>query len=456
MIIFFSYPLLSIGQTAPAFRQFYFNPYLVNPAFAGMSEYTEVSLFYRQQWAGFNDAPSAAGFSIQYPTQNRASFAMNVIAQEAVVLRTTSTQATFAYRVPLAADHFLFFGLSGVVGFNNLNLDNADYSNDPTILNAASSTVYGDANVGLVYEWRSLRVGFAMPRLFGQPYFSPQDMVNVRYAQLRNQLYSASYKFHTGNFSVEPYALYRINRDLQNWWEAATLVYYKEKIWMGASYHSKQGGGFFLGMEFKEKLKVGYSFELPPLTNAFISVNSHEIQLKLKIGNKRIFKWASKSESPIQPEPSPTLTTPLAELTTEEVATQVKVEEEQDEPFPDPIIIIEEVKEEKADTLKAEVPRKPIQEVKTDTVTSFKPAQPILIPGYYIIAGLYRFESNALELQKKLTDLGFQNVRIGWHPIYGNYHVYVFTSPDRDKASEALPGFRSRAPTSNAWLLGIR
>jgi type IX secretion system PorP/SprF family membrane protein len=177
------YAIPASGQNLPAFRQFYFNPYLFNPAFTGTHDYTVASVFHRQQWLGFNNAPSATGFTLQYPTQDRVSLGMNIIAQETVALRTTSSQATFAYRIPITSNQFIFFGLSGVVGYNNLNLNDADYSNDPAILNASTTKFYGDANFGLLYQLGNLRAGFALPKLFGQPFYSPSDMVNVRYSQ---------------------------------------------------------------------------------------------------------------------------------------------------------------------------------------------------------------------------------------------------------------------------------
>jgi hypothetical protein len=98
-----------------------------------------------------------------------------------------------------------------------------------------------------------------------------------------------SYKFEVSPnlVYVEPYFFYRLARDHQNSWEASTLIYFKDKLWTGASYHSTQGVAFFLGMAIN-KLRFGYSLELPPTDGQFSSTSSHELQLNLKIGDEKV------------------------------------------------------------------------------------------------------------------------------------------------------------------------
>jgi type IX secretion system PorP/SprF family membrane protein len=430
------------GQNAPAFRQFYFNPYLFNPAFAGTQDIAEVSVFYRQQWLGFNNAPSATGFTVQYPTKDRVSFGMSFLSQETVALRTTSTQATFAYRIPITSNQFFFFGLSGVVGYNNLNLNDADYSNDPAILNASSTRFYGDANFGLIYQLGNLRAGFALPKLFGQPFYSPSDLVNVSYSQFRNQMYSISYKFFAGNFSFEPYALYRVNRDLQNWWEGAMLVYFKEKIWTGASYNNTQGLGFFLGMDFNEKFRFGYSYELPPAGSEFVSTSSHELHLKLRLGKKREFKWASRFEKQNKEEVS------NFELTSAIVPDTVKVSQKQTEK------VIERTATEPLLSKQADSK----EQVKTTEVIkplSRPPVQPVFAPGFYIIAASFHSTRYALAYVKKLESAGIKSPHIALNTANKMQYVYVFSSYDLDECKKVRDQLRLKKITKDVWILNI-
>lgn len=279
---------LAVGQNLPTFRQFNLNPFLFNPAFNAIDSYTELTLIHRQQWLKIEDAPVASGIAAQLALYSRASIGLSVITQESVALRSTLAKAIFAYRIPITKNQTLSFGLTFGVGYNDLDLEGVDYSNDPAILNASDNKAYADGSFGLLYMFKGLKFGFALPRLFGQPYISPQKLADNEFSQLLNQLYSLSYKFEVspGVIHIEPYFFYRLARDYQNSWEASTLIYFKEKLWTGASYHSTQGIAFIVGMAIN-KFRFGYSYELPPTEGEFTSTSSHELQLNLKIGEKK-------------------------------------------------------------------------------------------------------------------------------------------------------------------------
>ena len=201
------------AQNDPSFRQFYFNPFHFNPAYTGIDRHTDIYFSSRKQWFDFKDAPVISQFSVQYATRNRVSLGFTVSEQEVVALQNTFISTAFAYRVPLTRNQSLIFALSGGVGTSNLDLGNYDYSNDPTVLSAATTYVYGNAGFGALYEWNRLRIGVALPQLFGQNYISPQKLGSRNFAQLQKQNYSASYKFLTGSFSIEPWFLFRLSND---------------------------------------------------------------------------------------------------------------------------------------------------------------------------------------------------------------------------------------------------
>src|SRR5690606_37647426 len=45
------------SQQLPQYSQYMHNLYVVNPASAGMNDYLDVNLSFRQQWTGIDDAP---------------------------------------------------------------------------------------------------------------------------------------------------------------------------------------------------------------------------------------------------------------------------------------------------------------------------------------------------------------------------------------------------------------
>jgi len=484
LLFFFS--LQVAGQNAPAFRQFYFNPYLFNAAYVGIDGYSELFVYHRQQWLDFNNAPSASGFNLQYPTQNKAAFGFSFTNQEVVALQNSSMKFTFAYRLPVSANQYFSFGISGGFGMNNLKLDNKDYSNDPTVMAALDNAFYADGDFGALYTLGRLRIGFALPRLFGQQYFSAQDLGTVRYSQFRNQLYSLSYKFYfgAGNFALEPYALYRMNRDLQNFWEASAILYVRDKVWFGGSYNETQGIGFFLGMDIKEKVRFGYSYELPPVSPEFISTSSHEFHLQVRMGKKKIFKWAAKPATippPVakapekKPEPEPVV---VVAASSEGAAghkprktDDIRLEEI--DPVTKPVppandrVILPPVKEEVIPEKSQETRTPRFQESGTVLPAETPEKQPtkaaITIParqhsmgkGHYVIVGSFSTTETALKEKDRFIRLGYDDAYMAQSPVNKKFYLYIFSSSDLEIARQARNYFRQQSASREAWVLTI-
>ncbi len=287
VLFLFMFPLLGLSQNALDFRQFYFNPFFFNPAYAGSSGFTEFTLAYRQQWMDFTDSPVASGFTVQHPFKNRSSLGINIFTQKSVAMRTSSTQVAYAYRVPLGGKHSLRFALSGGLGIDDLDLEGRDYSNDPLILQAAQNQVYLQGSFGMLYTKGEFQAGFTLPTLFNHQEIGAGPLKIHPLQHLTNQLYTLRYKLNLqdNRFSLEPYLLYRLNRDLQNYFEVATLVHFKNQIRAGLSYHQYNGVGIFLGMTFKNQYSMGYGYEVP--RKKYTGSGAHEFQLAVRMGEER-------------------------------------------------------------------------------------------------------------------------------------------------------------------------
>ena len=224
----------------------------------------------------------------------KLSLGVTMVTNEAASLERSSAVFTFGYKIKINDNHSVRFGISGGTGYSKLNVGDADFSNDPAVLNSGANQFYASGNFGMVYVVKGWQLGFALPEIIGQPYIDHQN----DYRQLRRQLYSLSYrKFNLEGIAVNPYFIFNTNLLSQNSWEAATVMYYKEKIWTGLSYHQYNGGGFFFGLKILEGFQFSYSYELPPVSQSFVNTASHEFQMKLSSGLFRA-KNHPQAESP--------------------------------------------------------------------------------------------------------------------------------------------------------------
>lgn len=443
------------------YRQFFANPYLFNPAYVGINNQTELNLSYRQQWINFKDAPVITGLNLQIPTNDRVALGFSLTSDKQVLLRNSTFMATFGYQIPIAENQSLRFGLSGGVGMNALDLNAEELNtNDPAVINASNNNFYVDGNVGVVYSHSGLKVGFAFTELFASNSFNHDTFSKFAFSNLRNRLYSMSYRFNVGvmeNFAVEPYVLYRQSADgLQDAWEAASVVYYKDKIWTGAGYNQNNGLALFLGMNLKDKFRVNYSYEFPPMKSGVAATSAHELHLTLKFGKKKtpVYAKNSKPKTTIYQRPANEIS---------------EVEERKNEDV--------ESEEEKAAIAKNNAPAEQVKTTPSkateniaranpeavkvnknevaktaEVVPAGRPAKSFTIAkGHYVVVAVFSMMDHSTRFTKQLASDGY-DVNVALNPKNKFYYVYIFSTYDVEEAKKIRNQYRWKNLFKEAWV----
>lgn len=434
------------------YRQFLSNPYLFNPAFVGINNQTELNLAYRQQWVNFKDAPVITGLNIQIPTNKRVALGFNLSTDKQVLLRNSNFMATFGYIIPISEKQTLRFGISGGAGMNSLDLNAEELnSNDPAIINASNNNFYVDGNVGVVYAHSGFKFGFAFTELFSSNSFNHDSFNKFAFSNLKNRLYSVSYRFNVGmmqNFAVEPYVLYRQSADgLQDAWEAASMIYYKNKVWTGAGYNQNNGLALFFGLNLKDKLKMSYGYEFPPFKSGVTATSAHELHLTVTFGKKKSSTFVNKAK------PS----TPVAAKPANDVdeASEIENEEVGDEKSSDYAAT------EKNDTKASEALKNNPDNAKVrkeDVPTEVakapagKPAKSFTIAkGHYVVVGVFSMMDHSTKFTKQLLKEGYE-VNVALNPKNKFYYVYIFSSYDLEEARKVRNQYRWKNLFKEAWV----
>jgi type IX secretion system PorP/SprF family membrane protein len=435
------------------YRQFLSNPYLFNPAFVGINNQTELNLAYRQQWVNFKDAPVITGLNLQIPTNKRVALGFNLSTDKQVLLRNSNFMATFGYIIPISDNQTLRFGISGGAGMNTLDLNAEELNtNDPAIINASNNNFYVDGNVGVVYAHSGFKFGFAFTELFSSNSFNHDSFNKFAFSNLKNRLYSMSYRFNVGimdNFAVEPYLLYRQSADgLQDAWEAASMIYYKNKVWTGAGYNQNNGLALFFGLNLKDKLKMSYGYEFPPFKSGVTATSAHELHLTVTFGKKKSSTFVNKSKStaPAAKKPANDVDEAL-EHENEEISDETTSDyavtdtNEMNTSEPDITKNPENVRVKKEDV--------PVEVAKAPTG---KPAKSFTITkGHYVVVGVFSMMDHSTKFTKQLLKEGY-DVNVALNPKNKFYYVYIFSTYDLEEARKARNQYRWKNLFKEAWV----
>lgn len=287
---------LSSAQRYPLYTQYIFNPYVINPSMVAHRGQAEVNLSYRQQWTGVQNAPETFQFDVQYPFNNRVAVGLNIYNDKTILLSNTAAMLTFGYKVPLAAEHILGFGISGGVLSNRLHLEeipDVDI-NDPVLMNASNSFNF-DGQFGVNYSYRNFTLGFSLTKLTNNETFSQDELQDLKFDELKNRIAFASYRFNLSPIiSLQPTFSYRFTEDDINFFEAQAFVSYKDILDIGGGYRENYGGNGVIRIGWKN-LQIGYAYEIPTEYLGVSTGNTNEIQLKLRLG-KRVVPIAQNEE----------------------------------------------------------------------------------------------------------------------------------------------------------------
>jgi len=114
------------------FTLYNFNMNIINPAFAGSNDATEINLGYRSQWIGIAEAPNTQALSYTSPLKNNLGLGVSVVRDQVFVLQETDLALDLSYKLQLSQTHDLYFGVKAGASVVNINLNNAGaYGSDP-------------------------------------------------------------------------------------------------------------------------------------------------------------------------------------------------------------------------------------------------------------------------------------------------------------------------------------
>jgi type IX secretion system PorP/SprF family membrane protein len=279
----------STAQDIVNFTQFFFNPYSINPSYAGIDGKPAVTLSYRKQWASIDGGPTIVNLSFHTPVSKRLSFGFNVLQDSRGLLSNTGLLLTLGYNVPLAEHSYLRFGISAGASFNKIDMEKLDGFTDNAIGKILSSNIYLLGNAGISFHHKTFHGGISLPLLL-EPAYVSQDAFSVTEVKpfqafvvhLSNRFY-----FNQNKTVFEPYLLYRINSGLPAQFEFASVLHLNHIVYVGASYKQDFGISALGGIKINNVFAVGASYGIQNTGTNQLNSPTYEIHMGYLFGKHK-------------------------------------------------------------------------------------------------------------------------------------------------------------------------
>lgn len=272
------------AQLGPLSAQYFQNPYLANPAMAGVNQGLEVSLGYRSQWSKIPGAPEQQALTLGYG-KNRTGWGLNLYLDRAGLQRQLRALASYAYHLPISSEQSLHFGLSVGVSQQRLSLEDIQGRGDDLSAQRYNDReAYLDGDFGIAYTYNGLRLEAALPNLDRLMRSDRENgMVDIAtfYA-------AAGYRFGIStdqSWQLEPKVAYRGVKGFDSVVDTGAALWFENgQLMLSGLYHSSKSATFGLGMDLRKKYRIlaTYTTQTSSLSN--YTNGSFELGLGLRLG----------------------------------------------------------------------------------------------------------------------------------------------------------------------------
>lgn len=275
------------AQQDPNYTFYRYNMNLINPAYAGAGEHTEVGLDVRSQWANVQGAPETQSLFFGTPMGKNVGLGVSIINDKTFIESQVWLALDFSYRLQISDGTNLFFGIKAGVNSYKANTDGLityGIQSDPSLMDIKGS-FNPNIGTGIYLRSNAFFASLSAPKILSLDRLEDDNGL-AKLRKDRVQLYAAAgYDFIlSGDMILKPSAIVRYVDSAPISVNLTTALTLGERFEVGGAYRLNEGiGGFFI-FKVSEWLNLGYAYESAferPVTN--LDNGTHEILFNLKL-----------------------------------------------------------------------------------------------------------------------------------------------------------------------------
>jgi type IX secretion system PorP/SprF family membrane protein len=286
--------LLALGTALRAQQEtqhsmYFFNPVLLNPAYAGSQEAIQVTGTVRDQWTGLKGAPKTQVLSIHSPLKTESiGVGLTVLNDQLGVTKNTGVYADLAYSIKLnKQNNRLAFGLKAGMDFLR-----QDFSN--LRVNDNTDALYTDGfnykknlfnvGAGIYYYGKRHYLGVSTPRMVKNKINLASDQSAIQ--ENHYYMFGGIVVKINPAINMRPSFIVKYVNNAPLSIEGNLSFLFYEKIWLGAMYRHKAAMGLNMMYNINQNLRIGYAYDYQLTSLQKFSQGSHEIMLSYDLRSK--------------------------------------------------------------------------------------------------------------------------------------------------------------------------
>jgi len=267
------------AQSDILFSHYMFNELTFNPAVAGSSPSLDASLMARQQWIGFDEAPSSQVLNVHTFLREIGGTGLTIINDKLGYENSLNLKLYYAHHLQISQSMLLSFGAG--IGFLNKTIDGTkliyeDESDLSAFYNKESRT-RPDFNFGAEVNTSKFTFGISSTHV-------EQSLAGATLFKVPRHLYTyAKYRIEASDkINIVPTFLIKSSVFITQL-DLSTVFFYDNKFWAGAAYRLDESYVGIIGFNITKDLKFSYSYDYStgPVKN--YSDGSHEVMITYSV-----------------------------------------------------------------------------------------------------------------------------------------------------------------------------
>ena len=267
------------AQQDPLYSQYLNNPFVLNPAYAGLTDNLNLSISYRSQWTGLEGSPKTMNANGHISLlNNRMGAGMMFISDKIGNTTINEVLSSYSYRINVTRDKILSFGLQG--GMANYLIDNTKVTPwDVTdhLFQGNFSETKPSFGFGVILKNDKFFAGISVPRMLRSTLHT-QGLQSTLYTQ--HYYVMGSYLFFLSQrVRFKPSTLIKLVSGAPASVDLNTSFIINENYQAGILTRNFNTYGIFLQALVKDSFRLGYVFEVPARASSSLNFSTHEITL---------------------------------------------------------------------------------------------------------------------------------------------------------------------------------
>lgn len=284
-----------VAQQDPLYAQYINNPFVLNPAYAGLNTSLNVAAGYRQQWSGYEGSPTTLNANGHISLrQNTMGTGLMLVSDRIGATVTNEVYGSCAYRIPIGERKTLSFGLqAGFIHFKTSNSKLVIHDpGDPLFTEETTDTKPG-LGAGLIATSDRYFIGLSMPRMLeATTRYGGAELT----AYTRHFYAMGSYIFFLSErVRFRPSVLAKIAGGAPASFDVNTAFIFHENYTAGVLTRNLSTYGLFLQALIKGSLRVAYALEVPTNRSVGSQFTTHEITVGLRAQVFQFHKYSVTS-----------------------------------------------------------------------------------------------------------------------------------------------------------------